>query len=443
MFKLLTTVLVLTSAQKEKFGLAELEALFKKSGQSIEKTVEALPAGFKQNVVIMFRSESIQSGSCENPRLIAFDETSGLRLSIGGSEKLDGFQAIEAAEFDSKDWKTTYQEFYSPQAAERRNAFLRSQGEIESNLVVPHAAREGKNPITCMACHSPGNLHSGDPRGVGRPYPRWAGALGSFDDFVPLKMQVKGVHDRPDDPPPFDDTTPHSQIFDPDFQDNPDFYSRAGTTSFVAQNYASRTQTPSLECIEKFRSTWDKHPRYKHFTGIDKIFTPIPQNPNIGFAMNMKFTALLYRQAGLRIARRIAEHKDAEVLSRDWIARAFANECEIVRPQGDRLENALGDSRFLFPISPSRNQRLSDDSGLSDGINVSAVDDWALWGLLQKKANLQNMIDVQLRAEGVSGGRPRIPLVLERKIVNRKKLCDFLKSHDQLALPRSAPSASR
>lgn len=403
-------------------SLESLNRAFLKSGRNIEKTLAQLPSDMKNNVIIMFRSESLQVGTCQHPRLISFSEDGNFVATIGGDPKNEGFDAIEAREFNPTTWRLSYQEFSS------------------NNTHQTVQQRQGVNAPACMACHSPSTKNNHDPRSNWRPYQFWNGAAGAFDDFVPRQKPVGiPLSDSFSDPENFDDKTPSNEIFDENFNASGDGYAhvRKSRAAFVSMVYAFKKSAPSEGCLKVFETTWRQNPRYKHFTGIDRVFNTYydtdPSRKNPSLSMNMKYTALTYKVNGLRLARMISEHPESERLAKALIGAGQKGLCPSL--QGDPikiLQEHLGPSELLLPLPFSARPSLAEDLvGLSDGQTENSYYYWVLYGLTVKKPEWRKLFEVnQIRTQyGAENVRPRTGVSLALQVKDSDELCRVISNN--------------
>ena len=120
---------------------------------SLEQAVEALPEAMRSNYVLMHDSRSVQASSKENPRVIFFDDTARLVVTMTAAE-MDGGDRLEVMHF--KDGRYEFREITF--APERKPA------------VSP------ADPMACKRCHTSGLAPNW------RKYRVWSGAYGEVGD---------------------------------------------------------------------------------------------------------------------------------------------------------------------------------------------------------------------------------------------------------------------
>ena len=110
-----------------------VELVQKNKLTSIEQLIPLLPSEILSNYTMMYRSDSLQEASEENPRVIAFAPNAELILAFNGNKSQRNFRHLEMIQFrkDTKNFEFRSIDFSDP-------------GQIIFS---------DPNPKQCLSCH--------------------------------------------------------------------------------------------------------------------------------------------------------------------------------------------------------------------------------------------------------------------------------------------------
>lgn len=132
---------------------------------TLETFVDGLPESYRKNYTEVFDSRSLQGGTPEKPRILAYGGDARTIFAYGGDAKHGAFNRLEVIHFD-RDAKPPAFQFYELE-------FPITRGGEPFSLGKP-------NPDRCKSCHAQG--------GVMRPifdaYFMWPGMYGSEEDHL-------------------------------------------------------------------------------------------------------------------------------------------------------------------------------------------------------------------------------------------------------------------
>jgi hypothetical protein len=269
MIKALSFFVLLTlSSVTQAFTLSDLDKLIiSKKVTAIADLVPLLPEEMQRNVIVVFKSLSLQEASCQNPRVLLFTDDAKLTLTSNGSPNQRGFEKIEIQEFNDQMRAFRYFERGFSNDNDARDTYLSSRsGDLkflsELKQFRKTQIQNEANPRACLSCHR------SDPRPNWDAYSQWPNTLG--DDFGNQTDRFNG---------PF------------------------GSFTGLPRNAAAMTS-----CENLFRDTYKLNARYKHLK-IDQIY-------NAKSFTNNFYTQILFDLNFQRIDRILSQHKEGENIRR-------------------------------------------------------------------------------------------------------------------------------
>lgn len=183
---------------KPTFTKSSFDELIKKNNpQTVAQVVSLLPAELKKNIIVMFKSRSLQEASFKNPRILLFNEDGSLILTFNGHPSQAGYEALEILSFNFDTLKFELEERIFNQDLNARLKYDKFANDRTN--------RQGVNPPTCLACHRT------EPRPNWGVYPLWPGALSQSEggitrilpnnaenqEWVALKEFLKNIKNNP------------------------------------------------------------------------------------------------------------------------------------------------------------------------------------------------------------------------------------------------------
>ena len=252
------------------------------SKQRIADMIPLLPAEMRRNVLVFFRSDSLQNATCKNPRLVLFNEDASFAVSFNGESSQTGFEAMETMEFDYSEARFILrEESFEKDRADRIKFLIAQKMSIKDNKlisptekvsllkekddeisVVRHGlGRKGENPSVCLTCHK------SDPTGNMTEYPKWKDTLGENDDMVFSNEDFRGD----------------------------------------SRGDRKRDSKAHQDCIQEFLKSYKQNDRYKH---IDVPGVIAPKTQEGRSTNNAKYTFLLYLLNFKRTVRMLNDHPE-------------------------------------------------------------------------------------------------------------------------------------
>lgn len=341
-------------AAEWKNDLASLKELASNSS-SIAETLQKLPDEFKLNALVMFRSASLQNATCEHPRIILFSNDGHLVLTFNGSPDQEGYETIEAREFDPIKRRFNFEEITNKSDYEMRKLAIEIKHKYQPKTrkdklesLENRQGREGTNAAACMACHAPSNPQGKDGRDNWRPYPIWPGALGACRDTMT--------------PGYFDDKTPSEEIF-----------KSVSHFSCDLDRSLLGSRGPSKTCIDQFRSSWKKNERYKKIApALDYLMQKESKDVQIQ-TFNAAYTTVSFKLHAQRLVRIIQESPEKDVLEAKLLHERVCK-----RP----AHGVVSRNKHLNTQLPSDVFSNNDVESENDGVNGHAISDYAARELL-------------------------------------------------------------
>lgn len=143
--------------------------------RSIETLLPHIPDPYRKqkNYILMMDSNSRQSASESNPRVILFDNEAHFIFTFNGDASRSGFNKIETIEWDRVSKSYQFGEVEFPDATQ-------NGGRVQFH----------SNPETCRECHG----HK--PHPIWEPYFLWPGALGGNDSTVYIGSREHSFYTR-------------------------------------------------------------------------------------------------------------------------------------------------------------------------------------------------------------------------------------------------------
>lgn len=123
--------------------------------KSIDELLDKMPPNYSRNFTAMFKSNSLQSASWKNPRIIMTGPTASLTVAISTDPQDPHYNSLETMEF-----------------VEKENRFVLREIKFTSEGVAYSEA----NPKRCLSCHG------ADPAPIWEAYADWPGAIRGDDD---------------------------------------------------------------------------------------------------------------------------------------------------------------------------------------------------------------------------------------------------------------------
>ncbi len=123
--------------------------------KSIDELLDKMPPNYSRNFTAMFKSNSLQSASWKNPRIIMTGPTASLTVALSTDPRDPHYNSLETMEFNEKE-----------------NRFVLREIKFTSEGVAYSEA----NPKRCLSCHGV------DPAPIWEEYDFWPGAIRGEDD---------------------------------------------------------------------------------------------------------------------------------------------------------------------------------------------------------------------------------------------------------------------
>ncbi|MBC7371408.1 MAG: hypothetical protein H7326_07585 [Bdellovibrionaceae bacterium] len=156
--------------------------------ESIVELLDLLPVSYLKNSVFMSESQSLQAADAQSPRAIIYGNGE-LVMSLNGSPRQRGFEAIEVMHYDRQKHEFQFQEITFRIDLAARATYLKEQNRADDDSMEwlelnNRGLREGKNPSLCLQCHGQ------NPRPIIPLFPNNRGMVGHGGNLTNIGWNV-------------------------------------------------------------------------------------------------------------------------------------------------------------------------------------------------------------------------------------------------------------
>lgn len=174
-----------TLAASSPFKLSTLKSIITMNNiRSVSELLPLLPESTRSHYILAFKSDSLQNGTYQRPRVLLFSEDGKFVMTFNGDPEQYGYETIETMTFidGPNDDRFVFEEIVMEKDLQERLQFLNDAKLVKDakGLVLAHqdSGRIGPNPAVCKGCHLQ------DPRPNWNQGKFWPGIYGKIDSVM-------------------------------------------------------------------------------------------------------------------------------------------------------------------------------------------------------------------------------------------------------------------